>query len=375
MNLQDGTADIGAPVAELDTPALVLDAAVLETNIASLAKLCAGRPQRLRPHAKTHKSPIVARMQQQAGAVGLCCAKLAEAEALVAGGVDDVLITTPIVDKRKLARVSTLARMAKLTVVVDNEAAIVPLAEAAGAADKVLDILIEVDVGQNRCGVPPGPAAARLADAIAGDKRLRFLGLQGYQGKLQGIVPYAERRAAVELALSRLLDSAEHVRKAGHVMTTLTGGGSGSVAIDLELGGLNELQPGSYVFMDSSYAGIAWDAAGRPPPFRPAVSILASVVSWPARDRAVVDAGWKSISCDSGPPVPKAPDFVFEFAGDEHGIVRRRDGGVLSLALGERLELLPSHCDTTVNLYSRYHVVRDGCLEAMWPVAARGCSS
>jgi D-serine deaminase-like pyridoxal phosphate-dependent protein len=141
------------------------------------------------------------------------------------------------------------------------------------------------------------------------------------------------------------------------------------------LGGLNELQPGSYVTMDATYAAIEWDAAGGAIPFRPAISILAGVVSRPSHDRAVVDVGWKSASSDSGPPIPAAPDLVFEFAGDEHGIVRRRDGGTLDLALAEAISLVPSHCDTTVNLYAEYKVVRNGRLEAVWPIAGRGCST
>ena len=169
-------------------------------------------------------------------------------------------------------------------------------------------------------------------------------------------------------------DSAELCRKGGHAVEILTGGGSGSAAIDLALGGLNELQPGSYVFMDASYSKILWDEAGTPPPFRPALSILGSVVSRPTADRAVIDVGWKSASNDSGPPVPKRAELSFEFAGDEHGIIRRRDGGTLGARAGERIELIPSHCDTTVNLHSDYTVIRDGRLEAIWPVSARGRS-
>lgn len=179
----------------------------------------------------------------------------------------------------------------------------------------------------------------------------------------------------MQRALDELQESAEHVRRAGHHVAILSGGGSGSVAIDLELGGLNELQPGSYVFMDASYTRIAWDAAGHQPPFRSALTILTSVVSRPAADRVIVDVGWKTASCDSGPPAVKTPaDLVFEFAGDEHGSVQRRDGGVLDLRPGDRLKLVPSHCDTTVNLYDFYTVMRGDQVDALWPIAGRGCS-
>lgn len=377
MNRPVGIAEtmIGTPVGELDTPALLVDAAALQANIDTMARLCAGTPARLRPHAKTHKSSVIAAMQLDAGAAGICCAKLSEAEAIARGGpVGDIMVTTPLVGPTKLKRLARLSRVVKLAVLTDDTTAIAELGALAAAEDLQIDVLIEVDVGQNRCGVPPGPAAARLADAVGRAKHLRFKGLHGYHGKLQMMRTYAERRAGVLRALELLQESAELCRNAGHDIEILTGGGSGSVAIDLELGGLNELQPGSYVFMDSSYRNILWNETGDPPPFQHALSILGSVVSRPTADRAVIDIGWKSASNDSGPPVPKQPELLFEFAGDEHGIIRRRDAQPLALALGERIELIPSHCDTTVNLHADYMVIRDGCLDAIWPISARGCS-
>jgi D-serine deaminase-like pyridoxal phosphate-dependent protein len=377
MNRPVGIAEtmIGTPVSELDTPALLVDGIALEANIAAMARLCAGKPVRLRPHAKTHKSPIIAAMQLDAGAAGICCAKLGEAEAIARDGrVGDILVTTPLVGPTKLKQLARLSRVAKIAVLADDETAIAALSELATAEDRQIDVLIEVDVGQNRCGVPPGPAAARLADAVGRAKRLKFKGLHGYHGKLQMMRTYAERRDGVLRALELLQESAELCRKAGHDIEILTGGGSGSVAIDLELGGLNELQPGSYVFMDSSYRNILWNEAGASPPFQPALSILGSVVSRLTPDRAVIDIGWKSASNDSGPPVPKQMELTFEFAGDEHGIIKHREGQPLSLALSEKIELIPSHCDTTVNLFSDYLIIRDGRLETTWPISARGCS-
>lgn len=367
----DLAADVG--MAALDTPALVIDAAAFGANLAAMTGLLAGKRQRLRPHAKTHKSALIARRQIAAGAVGICCAKLSEAEVLAAEGIDDILITTPIVDAQKLNRLARLSRKAKVAVVLDDTGAIEPLAHAASLGENTLDVFVEVDVGQHRCGVPPGPAAAALVREIARHRHLNFKGLQGYQGAMQSIVGYDERRAAAALALDRLQQSAELVRKDGYV-PLLTGGGSGSLAIDLELDGLDELQPGSFVFMDASYAKIEWRDGG-PPPFRTALSVLAGVVSRPAADRAIVDVGWKSASCDSGPPVPRRSDLVFQFAGDEHGSISRRDGGPLDLRPGDKIELVPSHCDTTVNLYSCFAVVRDGRLETSWPVTARGNST
>jgi len=346
---------VGQPLDAIDTPALLIDLDGLEANIAAMAALCAGKPQRLRPHAKTHKSPIIAAMQRQAGAVGICCAKISEAEALARGRIDDVLITTPLVGAPKLARLAALASRVHVTTVVDNIEALAGLAEAAIRAGTTLDVLVEVDVGQNRCGVRSPKAAADLADAIARHRSLRFAGLQGYQGKLQGIVSPQERGAAVLQAMQCLQEAAALVRARGHAIEVLTGGGTGSVRFDLDLGMLQELQPGSYVFMDASYRKLGWDEQGSPPPFGPALSVLTRVISKPASDRVVVDAGWKAASCDAGPPeVFGRDDLVFDFAGDEHGRLVRVGGGPVDLRLGDVVRLLPSHCDTTVNLYSVY---------------------
>lgn len=365
---------IGAPVGALDTPALLIDAAVLELNIETMRELCARYPVKLRPHSKSHKSREIARWQTaKGGASGFCCAKLGEAERLVAEGVDDILVTTPLVGKVKLRRLAALLPSTHITVVVDNHSAIAPLGLAAQLAGKPLGVIVEIDVGQHRCGVAPGAEAARLAQSISREPFLRFGGLQGYQGKAQSIIPYRDRSDAVATALSLLQESADHVRKAGFDILTLTGGGTGSIAIDLALGGLTEVQPGSYIFMDASYDRIQWSESTTLPPFRPALSVLVSAVSRPDPERVIVDAGWKSVSSDSGPPIVKGrPDLVFEFAGDEHGMIRTRNGEFIDLNIGDFIELIPSHCDTTVNLYDRFIVIRGGLVEECWNVATRG---
>src|SRR5215207_3244417 len=208
-----------------------------------------------------------------------------------------------------------------------------------------------------------------------GHRSLRFAGLQGYQGKLQGIVSHQERGAAVQQAMQRLQEAAALVEARGHKLEVLTGGGTGSVRFDLDLGILQELQPGSYVFMDASYRKIGWDEQGSPLPFRPALTVLTRVLSKPASDRVIVDAGWKAASCDAGPPeVFGRDDLAFNFAGDEHGTLVQVDGGPVDLRLGDVVRLLPSHCDTTVNLYGVYTVHRGDRVEAVWPVTAQGCS-
>jgi D-serine deaminase-like pyridoxal phosphate-dependent protein len=364
----------GKDVREVDTPALLIDADALDRNLERMAKFAAAKKLNYRPHVKTHKTPLIARRQMAAGACGICCAKLGEAEVMVDGGIDDILVTTPVTGVSKVSRLVTLAARARIAVVVDNAANISELSEAVKHSGVSLGVFVEVNVGQNRCGVESGPEAARLGVMIAKAGSLHLRGLQGYQGALQGVVDFATRSAAVKQALERLHLAATHARQAGLEIETLTGGGTGSLAIDAALGGLTELQPGSYVFMDASYDKIQWDAEGAASPFEPALSILASVVSRPAADRVIVDVGWKSASSDAGVPLLRSSsELSFAFAGDEHGVVQTRRGAI-GLDLGDRLELQPSHCDTTVNLYDSYVVVKNGAVFDVWDIAGRGRS-
>ena len=362
---------LGASKEQVETPALLIDLDVLDRNIARMAALVAGTGVRLRPHVKTHKSPLIARRQMEAGAAGVCCAKISEAEVMVSDGIRDVLVTTAAVAPEKIRRLTALAQMATVSVVTDDARNVKNLSEAATEAKVTIHLVVEVNVGQNRCGVAPGPAAADLADEIARLPGVKFRGLQGYHGALQQVVELEQRNAEIRRALDLLLESADQVRRRGHAVEVLTGGGTGSSATDLSLHGLTELQPGSYVFMDCTYGRIQWTPGNAPVPFGAAISILTSVVSCAAPDRIIVDAGWKSASCDSGVPAVKSiAGATFTFAGDEHGKIAVPDG--TRIAPGDKLELVPSHCDTTVNLYDRYVCVRGGRVEAVWPVAARG---
>ena len=366
---------IGTPVDELDTPALLIDAALLERNLAALQGQLAGTAIACRPHTKSHKSPLIAQMQIARGARGVCCSKLGEAEVMAAGGVDDILVTTPVVGAAKARRLAALAARNRMAVVADNPRNVRELDAAAAGVGAVIDVVIEVDVGQGRCGVASSEQALAVADAISAAPALRLRGLQGYQGKLQSVASFDARRTAVRIALDQLLAVAGAFDRRGIPVDVLTGGGTGSLSIDIALGGLTELQPGSYVFMDSSYRRILWDAAAGAPPFANALSVLATVVSRPVSGRAVLDVGWKAASSDSGPPVYKggaAAGQPLEFAGDEHSLATGT--ACAGLDVGSKVELIPSHCDTTVNLYDRYHVVRNGALEAVWPIAGRGRS-
>jgi D-serine deaminase-like pyridoxal phosphate-dependent protein len=358
-------------IEDLDTPVLLVEADAFERNVKRMQDIAAKAGISYRPHAKAHKSPAVAEMQLAAGAAGICCAKLGEAEVMAAGGIGDILITTEVVGPNKLLRLTQVAQSAKLAVVVDNEANVGMLARAAQTAGVRLDILVEVDVGQRRCGVPPGPEAARLARLVADEQWLNFRGLQGYQGAIQMTAGFAARRAQVKDALDKLLESAELVRKAGLRVEVLTGGGTGTAAIDVALHGLTELQPGSYLFMDTKYAAIEWADGGRVP-FENSLYVLGTVISRPAADRAIVDVGFKSASSDGGLPMPvDLPGATFAFAGDEHGQLSF-DGKPCPLELGAQVRLIPSHCDTTVNLHDRFIVARNGIVEDVWDIAARG---
>ena len=356
--------------ADLDTPALLLDAGALRRNIARMAELAVGL--RHRPHAKTHKSPEIARRQMEAGAVGICCAKLGEAEAMAAAGIDNILITTPVIGESKIGRLLHLRNRSAVAVVADDEANIAMLGRSAQLAGTSLDVLVEIDVGQGRCGVPPGPDAVRLARAVRSHPLLKFAGIQGYQGRIQMVGDAAERSAATDAALDLLDETAAALAAAGLPAAVRTGGGTGSSPFDLGRDSLTEIQPGSYVFMDTAYGGIGWPGA-EAPPFEQALHVLTAIVSRPVPGRAVADAGLKAVSSDHGPPrIVDAPSATFEFGGDEHGVIRMRDESAVPFAVGDKLRLVPGHCDTTVNLHDHYMVAEGDDVVDVWPVAARG---
>jgi D-serine deaminase-like pyridoxal phosphate-dependent protein len=293
---------------------------------------------------------------------------------MVANGIDDIHITSEIADPNKIKRALKIATRAKLSVVVDNEIHISLLDAAARAAGVKLDLLIEVDVGQGRCGVAPGKDAVELATRIANTRHLRFRGLQGFHGKLQMTVNLAERQEAVSRALNLLQESAEHIRAEGLPVEILTGGGTGSLVADISLGILNELQPGSYVFMDSQYRNIEWPGA-KAVPFDNSLTILGTVISRPSKASAIIDVGLKAASMDHGPPqLIDFPNATFSFGGDEHGQLLFSSGSC-PLVIGDKVRLLPSHGDTTANLHDSFVVIRSDHLEDRWKIDARGYSA
>lgn len=358
-------------ISELDTPVLLVDLDMLEGNVARMGAMAKTGGMRYRPHAKTHKSVHIARMQIGAGAVGVCCAKLGEAEVMAAGGIDNILITTPVVGESKIGRLLHACTQARIAVVTDSDENAAMLGAVAQMAGRKLDVLVEVDVGQGRCGVA-GPAdAVRLARAIDGHPWLSFAGLQGYQGKIQMIGGVPDRKDETDAGLDKLEEAVNAVEDAGIRVEVKTGGGTGTAPFDMARGLLTEIQPGSYVFMDAMYGEIGWPDANQPP-FGQALHILTTVISKPVPGRAVTDAGLKAASSDHGPPVPSGrDDLEYGFGGDEHGIVSA-GGGAVPLEIGEKLRLTPSHCDTTVNLYDQYIVVQGDDVVDVWPVDARG---
>jgi D-serine deaminase-like pyridoxal phosphate-dependent protein len=358
----------------LNTPALVIDRDALQRNIEAMAAFARGKGIALRPHAKTHKSIDIARMQMAAGAVGVCCAKLGEAEVLATGGINAILITSPVVTPQAIERLIALnGRIGDLRVVIDNPDNAGALAAAAAAAGQTLIVLIDIDPGIRRTGVASAQAAVELARRIAASSALRFAGVQYYCGAQQHIETYADRRAAIEERTQYLQSVLEALNRAGHAPGLVTGGDTGTHAIDAELGVLTELQTGSYVFMDKQYLDCDLDGEGRAL-FETSLFVDAHVISANSASMATIDAGFKALSTDGGLPAVKsgAPaGSTFVFMGDEHGALIAPEH---AFRIGDHVSLAVPHCDPTVNLYDAYHVVRDGTLIDIWPVSARGRS-
>ncbi len=365
-------AEIGMPLEAVDTPALLLDLDAFERNLGRLATSVAGSPVRLRPHAKTHKCPAIALRQVAAGAVGVCCQKVSEAEAMVAGGVADVLVSNEVVGESKLRRLAALARQARVAVCADDRGNVADLNEAALAQGVRLPVLVEVNVGADRCGVEPGEPALALARQIVGSPGLRFGGLQAYHGSAQHIRDFAERRAAIDAAVEKVRRTVDLLRRDGIPCEVVTGSGTGTYRFEAVSGVFTELQAGSYIFMDVDYARDLAEDGGPYRDFEHGLFVYATVMSRPTKDRAVVDAGLKALSLDSGPPaVHGMPDVEYARASDEHGKLLLHEPN-RALRVGDKILLIPGHCDPTVNLHDWYVGVRNSRVEALWAITARG---
>ncbi len=365
---QPPPAEPGMREEEVDTPALLLDLDAFEHNLDTMARLLAPTGARLRAHAKTHKSAVIAALQmRRGGAIGQCVQKVAEAEALAWGGIPDILVSNEVVGARKLARLAALSGLARIAVCADDPAQVAACERAAEAAGIRLTVLVEIDVGAARCGVPPGPPAVALAERIAASPHLIFGGLQAYHGSAQHRRAPEERAAAIAAAAEDCRRTVEQLRQRGLDCPIVGGAGTGTFALEAGSGIYTEIQAGSYVFMDADYA-----RNQDPPPFRQSLFVLATVMSRAVPGVVVVDAGHKAVPIDSGMPlVAGRPGLRYAGASDEHGKILVEDGGPAPV-LEERLRLVPGHCDPTVDRHDWYVGVRAGRVECLWPVAARG---
>jgi D-serine deaminase-like pyridoxal phosphate-dependent protein len=359
----------GDLLAAVDTPALVLDLDAFERNLQRMAAALHGHPVRLRAHAKSHKCPEIALRQVALGAVGICCQKVSEAAVFVAAGVRDVLITNQVIGETKLRHLADLARGARIGVLVDHPQQVQALAAVAQAQAVALDVYVEVDVGGNRCGVGPADDAARLARQVAASAPLRFAGLQCYHGPAQHLRTPQARADAIGGAVAAARRARQAIEDCGIAVEHVTGAGTGSFLLERDSGVFDEIQAGSYIFMDRDYGDnqrALSDIA-----FEHSLFVRTTVMSRATATRAVVDAGLKASSVDSGmPAVWQRPDLRYVKAADDHGVLATADAGAISL--GDALMLVPGHCDPTVNLYDEMVCVRGDRVEAVWPIAARG---
>ncbi len=359
----------GDPLSAIDTPALILDLDAFERNLERMAAALRGRNVRLRAHAKSHKCPEIALRQIALGAVGICCQKVSEAAVFVEAGIKDILVTNEVMGDVKLRHLVALARTARIGVLVDHPQQVQALAAAAQAHAVTLDVYVEINVGANRCGVAPGEAAVQLARQIAANPPLRFAGLQCYHGPAQHLRAPQDRAAAIGSAVEAARMTRQAIEACGISVERVTGAGTGSFVHERDSGVFNEIQAGSYVFMDRDYGDNQrgeGDIA-----FEHALFVRTTVMSRTSATHAVVDAGLKASSVDSGmPTVWQRPDLRYVKAADEHGVLATTDAAALSL--GDPLMLVPGHCDPTVNLYDELVCLRGERVEALWPIAARG---
>jgi 3-hydroxy-D-aspartate aldolase len=364
----------GMKADEIQTPALVLDLDALERNIKKMGDYAKDHGMRHRVHGKMHKSVDVAKLQERlGGAVGVCCQKVSEAEVFARGGIKDVLVSNQV---REPAKIDRLARMPKLgarvIVCVDDLANVADLSEAATRHGTQIECFIEMDVGAGRCGVIGAENVVEIAKAIEAADGLKFTGIQAYQGAMQHMDSYDARKAKIDVAVAMVKEAVDLLKDNGIETELVSGGGTGSYYFESNSGVYNELQCGSYAFMDADYGRIL-DKDGKridQGEWQNALFLLTSVMSHAKADKAIVDAGLKAQSVDSGLPFVFGRDDVeYVKCSDEHGVVADPDG---KLKVNDKLWLVPGHCDPTCNVHDWYVGVRGGVVECVWPVSARG---
>ncbi len=359
----------------MDTPVLVVDLDPLERNLDRMSEAAGEAGVDLRPHAKTHKSAVLARRQIELGAAGVCVQTVREAEAMAAGGVRDIFITNEVVGAGKLERAARLAREAALAVCVDDAGNLGELSRAARRAGSTVGVLIELNTSDYRGGAASGEPLVGLALRAVDAPAVEFLGIQAYNGAAQHIRGYPARLASTRRVVSMAEENVEMLARRGVECRAVSGGGTGTYSLEASSGLFTEIQPGSYVFMDAGYMANRGPAGAPFRDFEPSLYVLTTVMSRrPGSGYALVDAGLKAVSATDGPPLVKGAEAVYTLhtrLADEHGVLTPAAGGGLP-ALGERLRLIPVNCDPTVNLYDRLVGVRNGVVEEVWPIDARG---
>ncbi|MCA0848075.1 3-hydroxy-D-aspartate aldolase BhcC [Salipiger thiooxidans] len=364
----------GMDAAEIQTPCLVLDLDALERNIRKMGDYARAHNMRHRVHGKMHKSVDVAKLQMRlGGAIGVCCQKVSEAEVFVRGGIKDVLVSNQVRDPQKIDRLARLPRLgAKIIVCVDDITNVAELSQAAQRHGTTLECFVEIDCGAGRCGVTTAEAVVEIAQAIAAAEGLRFTGIQAYQGAMQHLDSYEARRDKLNAAIAQVKEAVAALEAVGLKPELVSGGGTGSYYFESNSGIYNELQCGSYAFMDADYGRIRDKDGNRIDngEWENAFFILTQVMSHAKADKAICDAGLKAQSVDSGLPVIFGrTDVEYVKCSDEHGVITDPQG---VLRVGEKLKLVPGHCDPTANVHDWYVGVRGGKVEALWPVSARG---
>lgn len=360
---------VGDRLESLDTPSMIVDLDAMEENIRKLFSVLKPTGVDIRPHLKTTKSPILAQKLIDAGAKGGCVAKLSEAEVMAEGGIEDLFITCEIVGAPKVERLVALFRKyPKVRIVVDSDVGSSAINDAleAAAIETPLQVLIDVNVGHHRTGIPPGEKVLALARHVSTLKHLKLIGLHGYEGHLQHLHGDEERERLCREAMTALAGQAESLRKNGIEITVVTTGGTGTAAWCATSPGITEVQPGSFIFMDTDYRNAVGSF------YSNSLTILSTVISKPEERRVVIDAGLKSLTTDSGEAEPKLAGFTYVNNGDEHGSLTWDEGHESGLKVGDRVEMIPSHIDPTINLHDFYYAHRKGVIEEIWPVATRG---
>lgn len=358
------------------TPALLVDRPAMERNLRRMADYLKQTRCRLRPHAKMHKTPLIARRQLELGAVGICCAKVSEAEVMRAAGIEQILITSPVASVDKMARVVALAATsADVRIVVDDAEGARRLDGLARAAGIRLQVVVDLDPRMGRTGIAPGQPALELVRLIARCSHLHFTGLQQYAGHLMHIEDAAERARKARETAALGLETRALVEADGHDVSVFTGGGTGTFDVDSSIAGITDIQAGSYVFMDEEYGRIGQGKRPRFDYFEPALFVLLTAISRPRSGAITVDGGYKSFASDSVAPVAHdLPGLRYHFAGDEHGVLQLLDDAP-KIELGDRIRMVTPHCDPTINLHDWMVLLEeDGLVHELWPVAARGCS-